>query len=177
MHRHASRRHGDATAQPGEIQPCRSRMRSATFPPTRRANLTLSAEHRQPIVIAELNDPQATPVQRRGHVTWDERRDTDELCIRLDGALQINFVDSAVTRRTSPDVCRAEGRAATPPAAKEVRLMLIKPRGVPYVADAGGDPRAERFVDPNARRSTGLALGVLAPAQTPPSSPEAHACQ
>ena len=69
-------------------------------------------------------------------------------------------------------------RMAHTPFATTVVPMLVAPSTILITGGAGGDHiRAERCVDLNERRRTGLARGSLRPAQRSLVRPEAHACQ
>ena len=95
-------------------------------------------EQWQPKVVAELNDYQFKVVRLEGDFVWHDHQDTDEAFIVLNGALRIDFRDSAVTLGPGEMFVVPKGVKHKPFAAKEVKLLLIEPRGVPNTGGAGG---------------------------------------
>ena len=100
------------------------------------------AERWQPRVVAELNDYQFKLVRLEGDFVWHRHDDTDEAFIVLDGELRIDFRDGAVTLAQGEMFVVPKGVEHKPFAAREVKLLLIEPRGVPNTGDAGGDRTA-----------------------------------
>ena len=106
----------------------------------------LFSEHWQPKVIAELNDYQFKIVKLQGDFIWHSHADTDEAFIVVDGDLRIDFRDGAVHIGSGEMFVVPRGIEHKPYAEKEVKLLLIEPRGVPNTGDAGGDRTAEQNV-------------------------------
>ena len=98
----------------------------------------------QPKIVAELNDYQFKLVKLQGDFVWHRHQDTDEAFIVLDGELRIDFRDGAVTVSAGEMFVVPKGVAHKPFAEREVKMLLIEPRGVPNTGDAGG----ERTADP-----------------------------
>ncbi|KVE32755.1 cupin [Burkholderia sp. TSV86] len=84
----------------------------------------------QPRVVAEMNDYQFKVVRIEGDFVWHVHSDTDEAFIVLDGALRIDFRDGAVHLSKGEMFVVPKGKEHKPYAEREVRLMLIEPRGV-----------------------------------------------
>jgi mannose-6-phosphate isomerase-like protein (cupin superfamily) len=110
------------------------------------ARFALFSEQWQPKVIAELNDYQFKLVRLRGDFIWHDHQDTDEAFIVPDGELRIDFRDGAVTLGPGEMFVVPKGVERKPFAAREVRLLLIEPRGVPNPGDAGGERTAANDV-------------------------------
>jgi len=106
----------------------------------------LFAEQWQPKVIAEMNDYQFKVVKLEGDFVWHDHQDTDETFIVLDGELRIDFRDGAVTLGPGEMFVVPKGIEHKPYAEKEVKVMLIEPRGVPNTGGAGGERTAENDV-------------------------------
>ena len=106
----------------------------------------LFAEQWQPKVIAEMNDYQFKLVKLEGDFVWHDHPDTDEAFIVLDGVLRIDFRDGSVQLRAGEMFVVPKGLEHKPFAEKEVRLMLIEPRGVLNTGKAGGDRTAANDV-------------------------------
>ena len=106
----------------------------------------LFSEHWQPKVIAELNDYQFKIVKLQGDFIWHSHAETDEAFIVIDGDLRIDFRDGAVHIGSGEMFVVPRGIEHKPYAEKEVKLLLIEPRGVPNTGDAGGDRTAEQNV-------------------------------
>jgi mannose-6-phosphate isomerase-like protein (cupin superfamily) len=108
--------------------------------------LGLFREQWQPKVIAELNDYQFKIVRIEGDFVWHDHADTDEAFIVLDGELRIDFRDGAVTIGPGEMYVVPKGVAHKPFAAREVKMLLIEPRGVPNTGEQGGDRTAPNDV-------------------------------
>ncbi|MBP0589857.1 cupin domain-containing protein [Paraburkholderia sp. LEh10] len=102
--------------------------------PYRAINLTdkLSRIHDQwqPRVVAEMNDYQFKVVKIEGDFIWHDHADTDETFIVLEGDLRIDFRDGAVRLAAGEMFVVPKGKEHKPYAEKEVKLLLIEPRGV-----------------------------------------------
>jgi mannose-6-phosphate isomerase-like protein (cupin superfamily) len=103
-------------------------------------------EQWQPRVIAEMNDYQFKIVKLEGDFIWHDHKDTDETFIVIDGTLRIDFRDGSVVVSAGEMFVVPKGVEHKPYAEREVRLMLIEPRGVRNTGDTGGDRTAENDV-------------------------------
>ena len=108
--------------------------------------LGLIREQWTPKVVAEMNDYQFKLVRLEGDFVWHDHKDTDETFIVLDGELRIDFRDGAVNLSKGEMFVVPRGVEHKPFAAKEVKLLLIEPRGVLNTGDAGGDRTAQNDV-------------------------------
>lgn len=108
--------------------------------------LALFTEQWTPKVISEMNDYQFKIVKIEGDFVWHDHQDTDETFIVLDGDLRIDFRDGAVNVGRGEMFVVPKGVEHKPFAEKEVRLLLIEPRGVLNTGDQGGDRTAENDV-------------------------------
>ena len=106
----------------------------------------LFAEQWQPKVLAELNDYQFKIVKIEGDFVWHDHKDTDEAFIVLDGELRIDFRDGAVTIGPGEMYVVPKGIEHKPFAAREVKMLLIEPRGVPNTGEQGGERTAPNDV-------------------------------
>ena len=106
----------------------------------------LFTEQWQPKVVAELNDYQFKIVRIEGDFVWHQHPDTDEAFIVLEGTLRIDFRDGAVTVKPGEMYVVKKGVEHKPYAAREVKMMLIEPRGVTNTGDAGGERTAANDV-------------------------------
>ncbi|MBV8657690.1 MAG: cupin domain-containing protein [Burkholderiales bacterium] len=103
-------------------------------------------EHWQPKVVAEMNDYQFKLVKLEGDFVWHSHDDTDEAFIVIEGALRIDFEDGAVHLSAGEMYVVPKGVRHKPYAEREVKLMLIEPRGVVNTGQAGGERTAENDV-------------------------------
>ena len=103
-------------------------------------------EQWQPRVIAEMNDYQFKVAKVQGEFIWHSHKDTDETFIVLDGVLRIDFRDGAVQIAAGEMFVVPKGVEHKPYAAKEVKLMLIEPRGVVNTGRVGGERTAANDV-------------------------------
>ena len=108
--------------------------------------LGLFSEQWQPKVIAEMNDYQFKVVKLEGDFVWHDHQGTDETFIVLDGTLRIEFRDGAVTLNAGEMYVVPKGVEHKPSAEREVKLLLIEPRGVVNTGEEGGEKTAQNDV-------------------------------
>jgi mannose-6-phosphate isomerase-like protein (cupin superfamily) len=108
--------------------------------------LGLFTEHWQPKVVAEMNDYQFKVVKLEGDFIWHDHPDTDETFIVLDGALRIDFRDGCVNLEAGEMFVVPKGVPHKPFAEREVKLLLIEPRGVLNTGEEGGERTARNDV-------------------------------
>ena len=103
-------------------------------------------EQRAPKVVAEMNDYQFKIVKLCGDFVWHDHKDTDETFVVLEGVLRIDFRDGAVHISAGEMFVVPKGVEHKPYAEREVKLLLIEPRGVPNTGHEGGNRTAENDV-------------------------------
>ena len=116
----------------------------------------LFSEQWSPKVIAEMNDYQFKLVKLEGDFVWHQHAETDEtffvvegelrIDLRIDGIDGIDGGDGAVTIGPGEMFVVPKGVEHKPFAAREVKLMLIEPKGVVNTGDAGGEMTAKNDV-------------------------------
>jgi mannose-6-phosphate isomerase-like protein (cupin superfamily) len=106
----------------------------------------LFAEQWQPKVIAEMNDYQFKLARLEGDFVWHDHKDTDETFIVLEGDLRIDFRDGAVLVCAGELFVVPKGVEHKPYAEKEVKLLLIEPRGVLNTGEERGERTAANDV-------------------------------
>ena len=84
----------------------------------------------KPKVIAEMNDYQFKVVKLQGDFVWHDHKDTDETFLVVEGVLRIDFRDGAVRVSAGEMFVVPKGTEHKPYAEREVKLLLIEPRGV-----------------------------------------------
>ncbi|TXH83297.1 MAG: cupin domain-containing protein [Rhizobium sp.] len=100
----------------------------------------------QPRVIAEMNDYQFKLVRIEGDFIWHDHPETDEAFIVIEGRLRIDFQDGAVYIGPGEMFVVPKGVQHKPFAEKEVRMMLIEPRGTLNTGHEGGARTAENDI-------------------------------
>ncbi len=108
--------------------------------------LGLFTEQWSPKVIAEMNDYQFKIVKLQGDFIWHDHNTTDETFIVLEGELRIDFRDGAVHIRAGEMFVVPKGVEHKPYAEKEVKMLLIEPRGILNTGDEGGERTAQNDV-------------------------------
>jgi mannose-6-phosphate isomerase-like protein (cupin superfamily) len=106
----------------------------------------LFSEQWQPKVIAEMNDYQFKVVKIQGDFVWHSHKDTDEAFLVVDGELRIDFRDGAVHLSAGEMFVVPKGVEHKPYAEREVKMLLIEPRGAPNTGDQGGERTAANDV-------------------------------
>jgi mannose-6-phosphate isomerase-like protein (cupin superfamily) len=104
------------------------------------------AERWQPKVVAEMNDYQFKLVKIEGDFVWHDHKDTDETFIVLEGSLRIDFRDGAVEINAGEMYVVPKGVEHKPYAEREVKMLLIEPRGVANTGHEGGERTAPNDV-------------------------------
>jgi mannose-6-phosphate isomerase-like protein (cupin superfamily) len=97
--------------------------------------LSLFDEQWAPKVIAEMNDYQFKIVKIEGDFVWHDHKDTDETFIIIEGNLRIDFRDGCVNLSAGEMYVVPKGLEHKPYAGKEVKILLIEPRGVLNTGD------------------------------------------
>lgn len=105
------------------------------FPVSLAQKFDLFSEQWQPKVVAEMNDYQFKIVRIEGDFVWHCHADTDETFLVLDGTLRIDFRDGAVTLGAGDLFVVPKGKEHKPFAEREVKLLLIEPKGVANTGD------------------------------------------
>ena len=105
--------------------------------------LGMIGEQWSPRVVAELNDYQFKVVRTEGDFIWHDHPETDEAFIVLDGELRIDFRDGAVLLGPGEMFVVPRGVEHKPFAAREVKLLLIEPRGILNTGHAGVERTAQ----------------------------------
>jgi mannose-6-phosphate isomerase-like protein (cupin superfamily) len=100
----------------------------------------------QPRVVAEMNDYQFKVVKIQGDFVWHSHKDTDETFIVIEGELRIDLRDGKVHVGPGEMFVVPKGVEHKPYAEREVKMVLIEPRGVPNTGDAGGERTAPNDV-------------------------------
>ncbi len=107
---------------------------------------SLFNEQWKPKVIAEMNDYQFKIVKLEGDFIWHDHPETDEAFFVIDGELRIDFEEGQVHLTAGEMFVVPKGMRHKPFAEKEVKLMLIEPRGVLNTGEEGGEITAENDV-------------------------------
>ncbi|MGH9607268.1 MAG: cupin domain-containing protein [Terracidiphilus sp.] len=93
------------------------------------------SEQWAPKVVGEMNDYQFKVVKLEGDFVWHSHGDTDETFVVIEGSLRIDFRDGAVGVSAGEMFVVPKGVEHKPYAEREVKLLLIEPRGVLNTGD------------------------------------------
>lgn len=108
--------------------------------------LSLFSEQWTPKVIAEMNDYQFKVVRIEGDFIWHSHTDTDEAFLVIEGQLRIDLRDGAVLLGPGELYVVPKGVEHKPYAEREVKMLLIEPRGVINTGEEGGERTAQNDV-------------------------------
>jgi mannose-6-phosphate isomerase-like protein (cupin superfamily) len=100
------------------------------------------SEHWSPRVVAELNDYQFKVVRIEGDFIWHDHPETDEAFLVIEGQLRIDFRDRHVLVGPGELFIVPKGVEHKPSAEREVKMMLIEPRGTLNTGHEGGERTA-----------------------------------
>ncbi len=106
----------------------------------------LFSDQWQPKVIAEMNDTQFKIARIEGDFVWHRHAETDETFMIIEGELRIDFRDGSVTLKPGEMFVVPKGIEHKPFAEREVKLLLIEPRGVLNTGDETGERTARNDV-------------------------------
>ena len=107
---------------------------------------SLFDEQWKPKVVAEMNDYQFKLARLQGEFIWHDHPDTDETFIVVEGRLRIDFRDGSVTLNAGEMFVVPRGVEHKPSAEKEVKLLLIEPRGVVNTGNVASERTAPNDV-------------------------------
>ncbi len=99
----------------------------------------LFSEQWQQKIIAELNDYQFKLARIEGDFIWHHHPDTDEAFIVLEGELRLDFEEGPVILKAGEMFVVPKGKLHKPFAEREVKLLLIEPRGTRNTGQEGGE--------------------------------------
>lgn len=102
----------------------------------------LFSEQWAPKVVAEMNDYQFKVVKIEGDFVWHSHADTDETFIVFEGELRIDLREGTVVVRQGEMYVVPKGVEHKPYAEREVKMLLIEPRGVLNTGDQEGERTA-----------------------------------
>ena len=108
--------------------------------------LALFSEQWMPKVVAKMNDYQFKLVKIQGEFVWHSHADTDETFIGIEGHLRIELREGHIDLGPGEMAVVPKGVEHKPCAPKEVKMLLIEPRGVRNTGDQGGDRSAPNDV-------------------------------
>ncbi|KAH0438823.1 cupin domain-containing protein [Paraburkholderia fungorum] len=108
--------------------------------------LQLIDDQWQPRVVAEMNDYQFKLVRIEGDFIWHEHADTDETFIVVEGQLRIDMRDGSVLLSAGEMFVVPKGTEHKPYAEREVKLLLIEPRGVKNTGEESNERTAANDV-------------------------------
>lgn len=106
----------------------------------------LFTEQWSPKVIAEMNDYQFKLVKLQGDFVWHSHPKTDETFIVIEGKLRIDFREGAVEIGAGEMFVVPKGVEHKPYAEREVKLMLIEPRGTLNTGDQVNERTAQNNI-------------------------------
>ena len=93
-----------------------------------------------------MNDYQFKIARLHSDFIWHAHAETDETFLVLEGELRIDFRDGAVRIGAGEMYVVKKGVGHKPYAEREVKLLLIEPKGVKNTGDAGGERTAANDV-------------------------------
>ena len=106
----------------------------------------LFSEQWQPKVVAEMNDYQFKVVKLEGDFIWHRHEETDETFMIIEGELRIDFRDGPVYLKSGEMLVVPKGVEHKPFAGKEVKLLLIEPKGIANTGNERGERTAQNDV-------------------------------
>lgn len=93
-----------------------------------------------------MNDYQFKIVRIEGDFVWHQHAETDETFVVLEGELRIDLRDGSILLGPGEISIVPKGVEHKPFAAREVKMLLIEPRGVLNTGDTQNDRTAPNDV-------------------------------
>jgi len=98
--------------------------------------LRLFTDQWSPKIIAQMNDCQFKLAKLQGDFVWHKHPETDEVFMVLEGRLQIDFRDGAVTLYSGEMLVVPKGVEHKPFAESECHVLLVETAGTVNTGDA-----------------------------------------
>jgi len=99
------------------------------------------SSHWDPHVVASYNDNDVMVVKFQGEYPFHKHDTTDDFFQVLEGEMVMEYQDSdPVTVRAGEVIIVPAGVVHRPKAEKEVKVLLIEPKGEPNSGDSGREP-------------------------------------
>ncbi len=103
--------------------------------------LSKFSSHWDPHVVASYNDNDVMVVKFQGEYPFHKHDTTDDFFQVLEGEMVMEYQDSdPVTVRAGEVIIVPAGVVHRPKAEKEVKVLLIEPKGEPNSGDSGREP-------------------------------------
>ncbi|WP_299783870.1 cupin domain-containing protein [uncultured Roseobacter sp.] len=91
--------------------------------------------HWDPHVVADYNDNEVMVVRFQGEFPFHLHEDTDDFFLVLEGEMAMDLEDSTHPVKAGELFVVPRGVTHRPRAAKECKVLLIEPKGVPNTGD------------------------------------------
>ena len=104
--------------------------------------LSTFTEYWQPRTVGEFNGHDLMVVKVKGAFVWHKHDSTDDFFLVLKGRVTIQMRDGIVSLGPGEMFVVPKGIEHKPYAEREVKMLLIEPRGVPNTGDQGGERAA-----------------------------------
>lgn len=91
--------------------------------------------HWDPHVVADYNDNEVMVVRFQGEFPFHLHEDTDDFFLVLEGEMVMDLEDAAHPVKAGELFIVPKGVTHRPRAAKECKVLLIEPKGVPNTGD------------------------------------------
>lgn len=92
-----------------------------------------------PKIISKMNDYQFKIAKIKGHFTWHDHKDTDEVFIVISGNMRIDFRDKYIELTQGEMFVVPKGVEHKPFAENECEILMIEKSGTINTGEAGGD--------------------------------------
>lgn len=103
--------------------------------------LALFDSHWDPKVVADYNDNDVMVVKFKGEYPFHQHENTDDFFLVLEGEMVMEYENAdPVTVRAGEMIIVPKGQVHRPRADKEVKVLLIEPKGEPNSGDSGQAP-------------------------------------
>ena len=101
--------------------------------------LSKFSDYWSPRVVAEMNDYQFKLVKIKGKFIWHNHKDTDEVFIVINGAMNIEFKDRIINLSKGEMFVVQKGIDHKPYSENECEVMIVEPKGVVNTGNTDGE--------------------------------------
>ncbi|MGL1893485.1 MAG: cupin domain-containing protein [Spirochaetaceae bacterium] len=104
--------------------------------------LNLFQDQWSPKIVAQMNDYHFKLVKIKGHFTWHDHKETDEVFLVINGSMRIDFREKSVELKAGEMFVVPKGIEHKPYSDNDCDILIIEPAETINTGDVGGEQTA-----------------------------------